>query len=128
MSSEFLSPQRAALLAQLRRGRGLGSAPGGITRRPDPAAPAAPSSGQRRLWFFDQLQPGSAAYNIACGVWLRGALDRPALERALTRITERHEVLRSVLRADGEGGVRAVVLPVAPVALRTVDAPGEEGE
>ncbi|MFF4104164.1 amino acid adenylation domain-containing protein [Streptomyces sp. NPDC001903] len=128
MSSEFLSPQRAALLAQLRRGRGLGSAPGGITRRPDPAAPAAPSSGQRRLWFFDQLQPGSAAYNIACGVWLRGPFDQPALERALTRITERHEVLRSVLRADGEGGVRAVVLPAAPVAVRTVEAPGEAGE
>ncbi|MER6781386.1 MULTISPECIES: amino acid adenylation domain-containing protein [unclassified Streptomyces] len=128
MSSEFLSPQRAALLAQLRRGRGLGSAPGGITRRPDPAAPAAPSSGQRRLWFFDQLQPGSAAYNIACGVWLRGPLDQPALERALTRITERHEVLRSVLRADGEGGVLAVVLPVAPVAVRTVSASGAAGE
>ncbi|WP_331741981.1 amino acid adenylation domain-containing protein [Streptomyces sp. NBC_01006] len=128
MSSEFLSPQRAALLAQLRRGRGLGSAPGGITRRPDPAAPAAPSSGQRRLWFFDQLQPGSAAYTIACGVWLRGRLDQPALERALTRITERHEVLRSVLRADGEGGVQAVVLPATPVAVRTVDAPGEAGE
>ncbi|MGW1013606.1 amino acid adenylation domain-containing protein [Streptomyces termitum] len=128
MPSEFLSPQRAALLAQLRRGRGLGSAPGGITRRPDPDAPAAPSSGQRRLWFFDQLQPGSAAYTVACGVWLRGPLDRPALERALTRVTERHEVLRSVLRADGEGGVRAVVLPAAPVPVRVVEAPDAAGE
>ncbi|MFJ6798041.1 amino acid adenylation domain-containing protein [Streptomyces sp. NPDC091268] len=120
MSSEFLSPQRAALLQQLRRARGLGSAPAGVVPRSDPAAPAAPSSGQRRLWFFDQLRPGSATYNISCGVWLRGPFDPAVLGSALTEITRRHEVLRTVLRSGDDGSVRQVVLPVAPVAVETV--------
>src|SRR5947207_10985307 len=53
------------------------------------------SFGQLRLWFLDELEPGSIAYNIASGVRLLGRLNPLALERSLQEIIRRHEVLRT---------------------------------
>ncbi|HVH12456.1 MAG TPA: condensation domain-containing protein, partial [Longimicrobium sp.] len=61
------------------------------------------SFAQRRLWFIDQLEPGSAAYNIPYALRLRGALDADALERSLAEIVRRHESLRTRFAlVDGE--------------------------
>src|SRR5436853_6755045 len=47
------------------------------------------------MWFIDQLEPGSAAYNIPCAVRLSGRLDEEALRRSLNEIVMRHEALRT---------------------------------
>ena len=61
------------------------------------------SYSQKRVWFVDQLEPGSAAYNIPCAVRLRGRLDEQALRRSLDEIVRRHEVLRTNFPSrDGE--------------------------
>src|SRR5262245_45256226 len=61
------------------------------------------SYAQQRLWFIDQLEPGSAAYNIPCAVRLVGRLDVEALHRSLNEIIVRHEVLRTSFPfKDGE--------------------------
>src|SRR5881394_437858 len=65
-----------------------------IPRRPD-AGSAPLSFAQQRLWFIDQLEPGSPAYHVATSLRLRGPLDVAALERAIAQIVERHEVLRT---------------------------------
>src|SRR5262249_7584183 len=52
------------------------------------------SSGQQRLWFMDQLNPGGNFYNVNRAIRLRGRLDTGALERALKVLVERHEALR----------------------------------
>jgi hypothetical protein len=53
------------------------------------------SFAQQRLWFLDQLQPGSAAYNLSAALKLRGNLDVGALHRILQALVDRHEALRT---------------------------------
>src|SRR4051812_34472274 len=65
-----------------------------IPRRP--AAASAPLSfAQQRLWFIDQLEPGSPAYHVATSLRLLGNLNVHALERSMQSIVDRHEVLRT---------------------------------
>src|ERR1043165_4714002 len=64
--------------------------------RPIPA-----SSGQRRLWFLEQMEPGSPLYNIPYLVRLSGRLDERALEQALNAVVARHEALRTNFVAVG---------------------------
>jgi amino acid adenylation domain-containing protein len=73
-----------------------------------PIEPAAPrdrlplSFAQQRLWFLDQLGGMNRAYHISRRLRLRGPLDLDALERALRRIVERHEALRTTFPFVGE--------------------------
>ena len=63
---------------------------------PVPRNGSAPLSfSQERLWFLDQLQPDSTAYNVLIGLELSGSLDVPALERSIQEIVRRHETLRT---------------------------------
>ncbi|MEM8930913.1 MAG: amino acid adenylation domain-containing protein, partial [Acidobacteriota bacterium] len=75
------------------------------------------SFGQRRLWFLAQLEPDSTAYNMPLTVELHGAVDRQALDAALTEIVRRHEVLRTRFVDDGAGEPRAVIDPPTPITL-----------
>jgi amino acid adenylation domain-containing protein len=79
------------------------------------------SFAQERLWFLQRLQPESTPYNHHLALRLDGALDLPALERALGEIVRRHEALRTVFPERGGAPVQ-VVLPFAGFAL-----PVEEG-
>jgi amino acid adenylation domain-containing protein len=53
------------------------------------------SATQQRLWFLDQLTPGTAVYNAPVVLSLRADLDTAALGRALNALTDRHEILRT---------------------------------
>ena len=54
------------------------------------------SFNQQSLWFIDQLS-GSTQYHIPLIFNIEGALDKKALNSALTQIVNRHEVLRTVI-------------------------------
>ncbi|RPE36459.1 non-ribosomal peptide synthetase [Kitasatospora cineracea] len=86
------------------------------------------SVGQERLWFLDQLEPGTAAYNVPLVLRLTGRLDVDALSGALDAVAARHEVLRSRFPAV-DGRPRVVVDAPAPVRLGSVDlrADGADG-
>ena len=79
-----------------------------------------PSYAQERFWFIEQVSGGSAAYNIAWPTRLRGRLEVPALQRALSEIVRRHEVLRTRFDADGGRPVQ-VIEPSAAPPLEFVD-------
>jgi amino acid adenylation domain-containing protein/non-ribosomal peptide synthase protein (TIGR01720 family) len=81
---------------------------------PTPCIPRASRVGrvplsfaQQRLWFLDQLVPGSL-YNIPAAVHLTGQLAVPPLERALAEIVRRHEALRT--RFENHEGVPSQVI------------------
>src|SRR5262249_34143077 len=61
------------------------------------------SFAQQRLWFLAQMEGVSEAYHIPAGLRMKGVLDQVALRRALGRIVDRHEVLRTTFGVvDGE--------------------------
>src|SRR6266576_3276915 len=59
------------------------------------------SLAQERLWFLDQLQGQSSAYNVHLGLWLRGSLHLDALRRSVQEIVNRHDSLRTSFRLEG---------------------------
>jgi amino acid adenylation domain-containing protein len=71
------------------------------------------SFAQQRLWFLEQLEPGSLAYNIPFAFRLNGPLDVAALQRALNEIVRRHEVLRTTFVLADEEPVQ-VIQPFTP--------------
>src|SRR5262249_24474557 len=78
------------------------------------------SYAQQRLWFLDQLEPGSASYNVAGAVRIEGVLDEEALEKTIRQIATRHESLRTRF-IEVEGEPRQVVDQEVKVWLRTDD-------
>jgi len=67
------------------------------------------SYSQERLWFLDQLYPGSALYNIPTAVRLKGTLNYTALRHSVNKIIERHESLRTRFILAGETPVQSVL-------------------
>ena len=122
----FESPSLGAFAAAVDRAR---REAGGISAVPPPLRPV-PRQGelplsfaQERLWFLEQLTPGTAVYNIPAGLRLRGRLDEAALQRALDGIARRHEALRTVFGERGGLPVQTV-LPPAGLPLARVDCAG----
>src|SRR5260370_42648409 len=68
------------------------------------------SFAQQRLWFLDQLEPGTAAYNIARAFRIIGPLDVQALTRAVQEVVRRHESLRTIFDSV-DGQATQIVLP-----------------
>ncbi|KIO47825.1 condensation domain-containing protein, partial [Nitrosospira sp. NpAV] len=57
---------------------------------------------QQRLWFFEQLYPGSPVYHLSTVLPFDGPLDCRALEDSLCDLLDRHESLRTTFTAlDG---------------------------
>src|SRR5215471_5722701 len=93
-SLEALSPKKRALLELLREEqRGERSKSRVLPRSASDRPPL--SFAQQRLWFLTESHPECAAYNVATCYRLEGPLDRRALQRALSEIVRRHEVLRA---------------------------------
>lgn len=89
-----LSARKKAILDALLRQEGLSSAEDKIPRRQE-SGPAPLSFAQQRLWFFDQFEPASFAYNLITAVSLSGAFDVTALQKAFDEMVRRHEALRT---------------------------------
>ncbi|NER25603.1 MAG: amino acid adenylation domain-containing protein [Symploca sp. SIO1C2] len=75
---------------------------------------------QERLWFLNQLEGNSATYNIPAGVRINGNLDIDALQKALTEIVQRHEVLRTSFLTDNGKAIQ-VITPEATIKINLVD-------
>jgi amino acid adenylation domain-containing protein len=88
---------------------------------PVPRGSSLPASfAQRALWFHDQLEPGSCAYNLVSAYRLSGGIDIKALEQSVNQIIDRHEVLRTVFEAV-DGQPVQTILPAMTIELPVID-------
>ncbi|MGZ9706477.1 non-ribosomal peptide synthase/polyketide synthase [Pseudomonas sp. GNP013] len=72
-----------------------------LQARPRPALLPL-SFSQQRLWFIEQLTPGTTLFNIPFALRLSGQLDVAALHASLNDLLARHEILRTGIRSvDG---------------------------
>ncbi|MFJ8788286.1 condensation domain-containing protein [Streptomyces sp. NPDC102462] len=85
------------------------------------------STGQEALWLAHRIDPDSSAYNVVLAVRLRDRVDTEVLQRALTALVERHELLRSRFPATDEGPVRLLMAPES-VRLEVREAPDTDEE
>ncbi|NMO13600.1 amino acid adenylation domain-containing protein [Pyxidicoccus fallax] len=88
---------------------------------PVPRTGALPLSyAQQRLWFIDQLEPGSPAFNMLGHMALSGQLHVEPLRRSLEALVHRHEALRTVFREGADGPTQVISAP-GPLTLPLID-------
>ncbi|PTL74909.1 non-ribosomal peptide synthetase, partial [Vitiosangium sp. GDMCC 1.1324] len=75
---------------------------------------------QQRLWFLDQLEPGSPVYNIPSALHLTGSLNTEALRRAFEELVRRHESLRTTF-ASHDGQPVQLIAPALSIPLDVLD-------
>ncbi|NBD17978.1 MAG: amino acid adenylation domain-containing protein [Cyanobacteria bacterium] len=80
------------------------------------------SFAQERLWFLEQLEAGSAVYNIPAAVRLSGQLDVTALEKSFNEILKRHEALRTSFASHPHGDPSQGITEGEPVQLIATNA------
>jgi hypothetical protein len=99
-------------------------------RKPDD--PRLISFTQRRLWYLDQLTPGSGVYNVPYVSRISGPLNVEAFHQALNYLVGRHEVLRTVFLAPGGNPVPVLLkkwnVELKPYDLRRLQGAEQEAE
>src|SRR5829696_3488367 len=80
-------------------------------------AELALSFAQQRLWFLDQLEPGSAVYNLPLALSLEGEVAEEQLAAVFGELVRRHETLRTTFLSE-TGGPLQVVHPMHPITAR----------
>jgi len=96
----------------------------GIPRRKS-EDPAPLSFSQRRIWYLEQLNPGTATYNAPNAFRGWGKLDLEAFRRAVNIVLERHTVLRTLI-GTSETGEPVTRLVSEWDAVEVVQAESEE--
>jgi amino acid adenylation domain-containing protein/non-ribosomal peptide synthase protein (TIGR01720 family) len=113
--------------AELKSEHGTSAPPIAIVSRDEPLPL---SFAQQRLWFLDQLEPLSVAYNMPAVLRLAGPLQVEVFEKSLRELIRRHESLRTrfVLK-DGQG--RQEICDPYPLEVPVIDLtpfPADERE
>src|SRR5215813_106275 len=117
---EAISQRKTELISYLLRSTTPTTSPIPEIKRAPRDCPLPLSFAQQRLWFLDQFEPGSAAYNLATAVHMVGELDVAALRRALQTVIERHESLRTRF-ADVDGTPLQLIDPPSEFTVSEIE-------
>jgi non-ribosomal peptide synthetase component F/acyl carrier protein len=122
--SLFESPTLAELSHQIEAVMRAGSS---IAAPPIKALPEVEqiplSFAQQRLWFLNQLMPGSNAYNLPAEMVIDARINMTAFQQALSEVMRRHEALRTTFVLVGTQPVQQINKP-AQLDLPLVDLRG----
>ncbi|WP_051039865.1 non-ribosomal peptide synthetase [Synechococcus sp. PCC 7336] len=118
-----LSPEKRQLLMQrLQLGQQSERSPQRQIQPQHPRPDFIPLSfNQQRLWFLDELQPGSASYNSPIAIEIVGNLDVPIVQRSVAAILRRHEVLRTYFVETAEGKPTQAIAPELAMPCVAID-------
>ncbi len=99
-----------------------------ILRR-DNSGAAPLSFAQERLWYLEQIDPGSPAAHLARGLKITGELDQERLRQSLMSVVARHDSLRATfattqLYAGVDGQPAQLIAPEGKIELNCVDLSG----
>src|SRR5262244_1752419 len=117
---EAISQRKTELISYLLRSRAPTTSSIPEIKRAPRDRPLPLSFAQQRLWFLDQLEPGSSVYNVPGAVRIRGALDVIDLELSLNEIVRRHEALRTIFSVV-EGNAVQIISPSLNFCLQRID-------
>ena len=78
------------------------------------------SYNQKRLWFIQQLEPGSSAYNMPTTIILEHNIDQDKIKKTLRKMIERHESFRTGFIIVNDEPAQVVKKEVR-VPLKTID-------
>jgi amino acid adenylation domain-containing protein len=82
---------------------------------------------EQRFWYLERFATDNSAYNESAAWFIDGRLDVQALERALTDVVERHEILRTAF-PETDGEPRRKVYPTSTMKLSVQDLDESEVE
>jgi amino acid adenylation domain-containing protein len=115
-----LSPEEREFLLQRLRQKRKNASPTKIKPQSRDSHTFPLSFAQQRLWFLEQLEPGSPFYNQPAAVRLTGALNLAVLEQSFNEIVRRHEILRTTFFMV-EGQPVQAIAPTLTLTLPVVD-------
>ncbi len=78
------------------------------------------SFAQQRMWFLDQMEPGSPVYNIPVAWKISGDFDIAIFKKALDAIIKRHEILRTNFVTIAGKGMQ-VISQKSQIAIETLE-------
>ncbi|MES2316846.1 MAG: amino acid adenylation domain-containing protein [Pseudomonadota bacterium] len=111
----FASPTIASLAAALDARTELGIM---HLRHEAAASHSALSFAQQRIWFGEQMQPGSTDHNIVGAVKLARHIEPAILRQALLDVAARHDILRTCFSND-DGQPRQIIEAAAQCVLHS---------
>ncbi len=117
-----LTKDKEALLALLLEESQTETNPGVL--KADRSEPLPLSFVQERLWFLEQLAPGSPIYNLSGTVLLNGDLNVNALQDSFQDVISRHEVLRTTFTSKNGEPVQRIKTDL-DIKLPVVDLSGK---
>ncbi len=69
------------------------------------------SHNQKRMWVLGKLEGNDSVWNLANHIYLDDSYDINCFEKAVYKVIERHESLRTVFKENSEGDVHQWILP-----------------
>ena len=116
----FTAPTIAEFAKHLESGKTERSLPPLVPQPVSPGTKIPLSFPQQGLWFVDSQETNKAVYNLFRGFHLTGKIDVGCLEKAITAIIERHDILRTSFEiVDGE--LAQAIAPSLPFSLDISD-------